>query len=200
MAGWFNLKPSNNFSSHHRSCRMSQKLSSANEVPTSHKGPKRRAGGTLANARAKAEPAFVVEEQVGFLLRAASQRNNEVFAQHMVNGLTRVQFATMAKLLEISSCSQNELGRLVLLDRASIKEVVSRLRKRGFIHVRPDALDRRQHILSLTELGRRTIRRGIALAPRITNKMLELLNAEESKEVLRLLQKMVLKTTRVADR
>ena len=107
---------------------------------------------------------FVLEDQVGFLLRAVSQRNTVLFSEGMVAGLTRVQFATMAKLLEIGSCSQNELGRLVLMDRATIKGVVSRLRKRGFIQVRPDAHDRRQHVLALTELGERTARRAIAVS------------------------------------
>lgn len=179
---------------------MLKKSSSTNETKASHKKSKRRESGITAKKRIRAKAAFVVEDQVGFLLRAASQRNNEVFSQHITNGLTRVQFATMAKLVEIHSCSQNELGRLVLLDRASIKEVISRLKKRGFILVRPDAQDRRQHILSLTELGRRTIQRGILIAPRITNKMLEPLDADERVEILRLLQKMVLRRTATSER
>ena len=134
---------------------------------------------------------FVLEDQIGFLLRAASQRNTVLFSESMVGGLTRVQFATMAKLLEIGFCSQNELGRLVLMDRATIKDVVSRLRKRGFIHVRPDAHDRRQHVLALSELGRRTARRAIAVAPSITDQMLERLTTAERKRVIKLLRKIV---------
>jgi MarR family transcriptional regulator, lower aerobic nicotinate degradation pathway regulator len=140
---------------------------------------------------------FVLEEQVGFLLRAASQRNTVLFSGGMVAGLTRVQFATMAKLLEIGFCSQNELGRLVLMDRATIKGVVSRLRKRGFIQVRPDVHDRRQHVLALTELGQRIARRAIAVAPAITDQMLERLNAAERKQIVRLLRKMVTETGRL---
>ena len=133
---------------------------------------------------------FVLEDQIGFLLRAASQRNTVLFSESMV-GLTLVQFATMAKLLEIGFCSQNEAGRLVLMDRATIKDVVSRLRKRGFIHVRPDAHDRRQHVLALSELGRRTARRAIAVAPSITDQMLERLTTAERKRVIKLLRKIV---------
>jgi DNA-binding MarR family transcriptional regulator len=155
------------------------------------KSSKHRASRSAIKAGARSKSAFIVDNQVGFLLRAVSQRNTEVFTQHMVDGLTRVQFATMAKLLEVGFCSQNELGRLVLLDRATIKEVISRLKKRGFIHVQPDTLDRRQHILGLTKLGKATVRRGIAVAPRITNKMLEQLDAGERAEIVRLLQKIV---------
>src|ERR1700751_716216 len=70
-------------------------------------------------SKSRTAPTFIVENQVGFLVRAVSQRNHVVFTRLMVAGLTRVQFAVLAKLLEIGSCSQNELGRLTLLDRAS---------------------------------------------------------------------------------
>jgi MarR family transcriptional regulator, lower aerobic nicotinate degradation pathway regulator len=134
---------------------------------------------------------YVLEDQVGFLLRAASQRNTVLFAKHMVGGLTRVQFAAVAKLLDIGSCSQNELGRLILLDRATIKGVVSRLRKRGLIDVQPHAKDRRQHVLGLTKLGQRAALRGVAVAPGITEKMLERLNPPERKQIVQLLRKML---------
>ena len=141
--------------------------------------------------RAKHSGHFVLEEQVGFLLRAASQRNTVLFAQMMVAGLTRVQFATMAKLYEIGHCSQNELGRLILLDRATIKGVVNRLRKRGFVRVRPDVDDRRQHVLGLTESGQKIVRRAIVVAPKITEQMLEHLNPAERKQIVALLRKLL---------
>jgi MarR family transcriptional regulator, lower aerobic nicotinate degradation pathway regulator len=140
-------------------------------------------------------PRFVLEDQVGYLLRAASQRNTVLFAELMGARLTRVQFATLAKLRELGSCSQNELGRLILLDRATIKGVVSRLRKRGFIRMQFDLEDRRQHVLSLTKLGQEATDRAIAIAPTITEKMLEQLNGAERKQIVRLLRK-ILKMSR----
>jgi MarR family transcriptional regulator, lower aerobic nicotinate degradation pathway regulator len=157
------------------------------------KGERRLSDGARQSrpAAEKKLGSFVLEDQVGFLLRAVSQRNTALFAKGMVAGLTRVQFATIAKLLEIGFCSQNELGRLILLDRATIKGVVSRLRKRGFIQVLPDANDRRQHVLGLTKLGQRTAQRAVAVAPGITEKMLERLNAAERKQIVKLLRKIV---------
>jgi MarR family transcriptional regulator, lower aerobic nicotinate degradation pathway regulator len=133
---------------------------------------------------------FVLEKQVGFLLRAASQRNTILFKKKMVHGLTRVQFAAMAKLFEIGSCAQNELGRLILLDRATIRGVVSRLRTRGFIQILPHQSDRRQHVLSLTNLGHKVVERAIAIAPSITEKMLAPLNAAERRQIVKLLRKL----------
>jgi DNA-binding MarR family transcriptional regulator len=131
-----------------------------------------------------------LEEQVGFLLRAASQRNTVLFKKEMVYGLTRVQFAALAKLFEIGSCSQNELGRLILLDRATIKGVVSRLRTRNFIQILPYQVDRRQHVLSLTKQGHKAVERAIAVAPTITQRMLEPLNVTERCQIVKLLRKL----------
>ena len=146
----------------------------------------RKSGG----ARNQKENAgFVLDDQVGFLLRAASQRNTILFAELMVARITRVQFATLAKLYELGSCSQNELGRLILMDRATIKGVVNRLRRRKYVQVAPDKRDRRQHVLSLTTLGQRITRRAIAVAPEITERMLERMNAVERRQIVALLRK-----------
>jgi DNA-binding MarR family transcriptional regulator len=148
----------------------------------------RRLHGRSRHARPRNDN-YVLEEQVGFLLRAASQRNTTLFKEAMVHGLTRVQFAAMAKLLAIGSCPQNELGRLILLDRATIKGVVTRLRRRRFLQVASDRADRRQHILSLTKLGRKVVERAIEVAPSITEKMLQPLNSQERTQILHLLRK-----------
>jgi MarR family transcriptional regulator, lower aerobic nicotinate degradation pathway regulator len=145
----------------------------------------------VANEPRKKAPTFIVENQVGFLVRAVSQRNHLVFTRLMGAGLTRVQFAVLAKLLEIGSCSQNELGRLTLLDRASIKGVVSRLKKRGYVQVQKDNLDRRQYLVGLTKLGQKSVKRGVAIAPRITEEMLRGLTGEERRSIVDLLKKIV---------
>ena len=58
-------------------------------------------------------PPYVLDEQVGFLLRVAMQRHTAIFMSQMVDGLTQTQFAALAKLLEVGPCSQNHLGRLI---------------------------------------------------------------------------------------
>jgi hypothetical protein len=56
---------------------------------------------------------YLLDEQVGFLLRVAMQRHTSIFMTRMIEGLTRTQFAALAKLYEVGPCSQNELGRLI---------------------------------------------------------------------------------------
>ena len=70
---------------------------------------------------------YVLDEQVGFLLRVAMQRHTSIFTTRMIEGLTQTQFAALAKLYEVGPCSQNHLGRLIYLDAATIKGVVDRL-------------------------------------------------------------------------
>ena len=80
-----------------------------------------------------AQPDYVLDDQVGFLMRVAMQRHTSIFMSAMIEELTQTQFAVMAKLHEVGPCSQNHLGRLVYLDAATIKGVVDRLGLRGFV-------------------------------------------------------------------
>jgi len=70
---------------------------------------------------------YVLDEQVGFLLRVAMQRHTSIFTSRMIEALTQTQFAALSKLHEVGPCSQNHLGRLIYLDAATIKGVVDRL-------------------------------------------------------------------------
>src|SRR6202790_1335114 len=105
----------------------------------------------------RAEPGkssrYVLDEQVGFLMRVAMQRHTTIFMSHMVDGLTQPQFAALAKLLDVGPCSQNHLGRLIYLDAATIKGVIDRLGLRGFVTTGSDPNDRRRRAVSLTEKG-----------------------------------------------
>ena len=70
--------------------------------------PKRKAPPSPARKR------YVLNEQVGFLLRVAMQRHTTIFTSRMIEELTQTQFAALAKLLEAGPCSQNHLGRLII--------------------------------------------------------------------------------------
>src|SRR5450631_3761422 len=87
---------------------------------------------------------YVLDDQVGFLLRVAMQHHTSIFTTRMIEGLTQTQFAALAKLYEVGSCSQNHLGRLIYLDAATIKGVVDRLGARGHVTALNDPNDRRR--------------------------------------------------------
>ena len=153
---------------------------------------------TLRRAKLKVLPAadpaadgrYVLDDQVGFLLRVAMQRHTAIFMSRMVEALTQTQFAALAKLYEVGPCSQNYLGRLIYLDAATIKGVVDRLVLRGFVTALNDPKDRRRRAVTLTARGRAATEAAMKIAAEITAATLEPLSAEERRTVARLLKKL----------
>jgi DNA-binding MarR family transcriptional regulator len=145
----------------------------------------------VAPAAEAAEPRRQgLEQQVGFLLRVAMQRNAAIFTARMIEGLTRTQFAALAQLYEVGPCSQNQLGRLIYLDAATIKGVVDRLGARGFITVLADPKDRRRRALALTGRGREVTEAAMRVAVQISTETLAPLTVEERRLAMRLLKKL----------
>ena len=134
---------------------------------------------------------YVMEDQVGFLMRVAMQRHTSIFTSRMVGDLTQTQFAALAKLAEVGTCSQNHLGRLIYLDAATIKGVVDRLRIRRLVTLDGDPTDRRRSMISLTRAGRRVAEKAVAVAHRITAETLIPLKRPEQRQVVRLLKKLI---------
>ena len=133
---------------------------------------------------------YLLDEQVGFLMRVAMQRHTSIFTARMAEGLTQTQFAALAKLHEVGPCSQNHLGRLIYLDAATIKGVVDRLALRGFLTALNDPKDRRRRAVALTDRGREATEAAIKVAAEITAATLTPLTPEEQRTIARLLKKL----------
>lgn len=131
---------------------------------------------------------YLVTEQVGFLLRTAAQRHTSIFASQMIEGLTAPQFSAMSKLMELGACSQNHLGRLIYVDVATIKGVVERLQARRLVISQKDPKDGRRHEITLTEAGRKLMKKAIPIAQRITEQTLTPLRPDDRDTLLRLLR------------
>lgn len=137
-----------------------------------------------------AMPAYLLEEQVGFLLRIAQQRHSNIFTSEMIENLTAPQFSALVKLMQLGPLSQNHLGRLIYLDVATIKGVVGRLRARGLVTAKDDPRDARRHMIEPTAAGRRLVEAAIPVAARITARTLEPLSEKEQETFLHLLKKL----------
>jgi DNA-binding MarR family transcriptional regulator len=133
---------------------------------------------------------YILDEQVGFILRQVSQRHASIFADRIGADLTPTQWATLAKLAERGTCSQNLLGRHTAMDAATIKGVVGRLSKRGLVETRADSKDARRIMVGLTEEGRRTVERVLPDATAITEATLAPLANAERETLLQLLAKL----------
>lgn len=141
-------------------------------------------------AEEEASGGYMLDEQVGFLMRIAMQRHTSIFTANMIDGLTQTQFAAMAKLHETGPSSQNQLGRLIYLDAATIKGVVDRLSVRGFVTALSDPKDRRRRAVTLTDEGRRVTEAALKVAAKITAQTLAPLTATEQRTIATLLKKL----------
>ncbi|WP_185984636.1 MarR family winged helix-turn-helix transcriptional regulator [Aureimonas mangrovi] len=134
---------------------------------------------------------YVLDEQVGFLLRKAYQRHMTLFSRAAGATLTATQFSTLFRLYsEPGPISQNSLGRLVAMDAATTKGVVSRLESQGLLTTERDKVDRRRYVLRSTEKGRALVQATIPVVKEITEATLEPLNARERQVFLKLLAKL----------
>ena len=137
---------------------------------------------------------YQLDEQIGFLLRKALQRNSEIFFSLMPGELTTTRFAVMAKLNEMGSLSQNELGRHTAMDVATTKGVVERLRKLGLVQTQQDPHDARKHIIKLTGIGEKMYSSITEKACEVSAKTLESLTISEALTLTVLLQKLTEQT------
>jgi DNA-binding MarR family transcriptional regulator len=135
---------------------------------------------------------YVLDEQVGFLLRRAQQRHTAIFAARIGrHQLTPTQFAALSKIHDEGIVSQNRLGRLTAMDPATMQGVIARLLDRGLIARAPDPKDRRRALLRLTPEGKSAYTESAANGKVISRETLSPLDARERTAFLRLLAKLV---------
>jgi len=130
---------------------------------------------------------YILDDQIGFMLRLASQRHASIFQAHALGDLTPTQFSVLIRVSELGECSQNRLGRLVAMDVATIKGVVDRLKKKELLQLMPDETDKRR---TLTEKAAELISDLHESGHRITEETLRPLSQTEAATLLRLLRKM----------
>lgn len=133
---------------------------------------------------------YVLEDQIGHLLRRAHQRATAIFQEIMTDGLTPQQYAALVKIGDFGTVSQNRLGRAVAMDPATSQGVTQRLLAKKLIHRTADPDDRRRAVLSLTPEGESLVARLIPLGARITEKTLQPIDPEERETLLALLLKL----------
>lgn len=139
--------------------------------------------------RNRSTASYLLDEQVGFVLRQASQRHASLFATRL-GDVTAMQWAALAKLCQVGPTSQNRLGRLTAMDVATVKGVVDRLMKRGFVVSQPDGDDARRRLLALTEHGRAFVEASLPGAFAVSADTLAPLTARERAIFMTLLAKL----------
>jgi DNA-binding MarR family transcriptional regulator len=141
-------------------------------------------------AETKPTHPYRLDDQIGYLLRLASQRHATIFHALTINGLTPTQFSALIRISEQGKCSQNRLGRLAAMDVATIKGVADRLRQKGLITTEPDPNDKRRTLISLSPTGTDLVARMQDVGHAITAETLNPLSASEQRTLLKLLRKL----------
>ena len=137
-----------------------------------------------------ARPSYILDEQIGFILRQVWQRHATIFAREIGINLTPTQWAALAKLNETGPCSQNQLGRLTAMDVATIKGVIDRLSARGLTETSADPDDGRRLLVSLTRAGQQLAEKAASNALLISKETLAPLDARERETLFALLNKL----------
>jgi DNA-binding MarR family transcriptional regulator len=136
------------------------------------------------------KPSYILDEQIGFILRQVWQRHATIFSREIgINNLTSAQWAALSKLAETGPCSQNQLGRLTAMDVATIKGVIDRLTARGLTETSSDPDDGRRLLVSLSRTGQQAVEKASPNALTITRETLAPLDAKERETLMSLLAK-----------
>ena len=147
------------------------------------------ASSAIASVDEASASKYRLDDQIGFILRQASQRHAALFAERF-GALTATQWAALSKLAEVGATSQNLLGRLTSMDVATINGVIDRLSRKGLVSSTADRSDARRRLLDLTVSGRTLVAEMTAAAHEVTCETLAPLSPRESATFLALLRRL----------
>jgi MarR family transcriptional regulator, lower aerobic nicotinate degradation pathway regulator len=132
---------------------------------------------------------YVLDDQIGYILRRVTQRHLLIFSE-TIPSITTTQFAVLARLEQLGPLSQNLLGRETAMDAATIKGVVGRLAKQGLVETSADPTDRRRLTVMLTGQGRALYTSSFDAALLVSAQTLSPLKPSERTTLLALLAKL----------
>lgn len=135
-------------------------------------------------------PPYQFSSQVGHLLRRAYQRHTALFQQFIPDSkLTVAQFVVMCALNDDGPASIASLVKATVVDQATIRGVVDRLKNRDLVTLQPDPVDRRKVMVTLTPSGEQLVKEMQPFARAITEETFGPLNEAERVALLYLLRK-----------
>jgi DNA-binding MarR family transcriptional regulator len=112
------------------------------------------------------------------LLHRAAQCADEIFGAEIKDGnLTPRQLAVLITVADNEGLSQTGIVERTGIDRSTLADLVSRLRKKGLLQRRRTKEDARTYAVKLTDEGRRLLRVAEPLAKRVDERLLATLQA-----------------------
>jgi DNA-binding MarR family transcriptional regulator len=139
------------------------------------------------------DPAVVLLSSAGFLLGKSALRLRERLDSALEPlGLTGKLLSVLKILNAEGAHTQHELGYLGCIDRSSAVVFIDALEKLGMVERSRKPGDRRAHVVSLTEKGRRTLPKAKLLEAKVQKAYLACFDGPERRTLMELLSKLVL--------
>jgi DNA-binding MarR family transcriptional regulator len=136
-----------------------------------------------------------IAERMGFLTGRIHQQMLRLVRQTDAfdEPLTGKHFGSLSVIIDEGPLSQHELGQRICVDRTTVVAVVDDLERAGFVHRRRNPEDRRAYALEATDAGRAwavEARKAVLEAER---ELLAPLSAAERKQLIGLMQRLLLR-------
>lgn len=136
-------------------------------------------------------------ERPGFLLRRCLQTTSGAFDKACADiGITPRQFDYLFVLNLMGESSQDQLGRMMGLDRATNLLVLRILKRKMFVSISVDSNDRRRRIVRLTDTGRETYRKAEPGAEASRQSVFECLTEKERVQFVEIMKKILVHAPR----
>ncbi|WP_040796395.1 MarR family winged helix-turn-helix transcriptional regulator [Nocardia higoensis] len=130
--------------------------------------------------RLTAKPSWLLTQ----LAVHAKKLSSECFAEAGARGY---HYRILATLAEFGPASQIDIGRRGNIDRSDVVAAINQLAEQGYVERSPDPADRRRNIVTLTEAGRRQLRRLDATLGEVQDELLAPLSPPDRETLTRLL-------------
>lgn len=135
---------------------------------------------------------YLFSDQIGHLLRRVYQRHTALFQQYIPDSqLTAAQFVVLCSVRDNGASSLADLVKATVIDQATVRGVVDRLKQRELVQVDHDPIDRRKVVINLTPIGQELVAQMEPFAKQITESTYGNLNAAERVALDFLLTKML---------
>ncbi|WP_319461357.1 MarR family transcriptional regulator [Micromonospora sp. RTP1Z1] len=131
-------------------------------------------------ARLRATPSWLLTQTAAYASRLVADGLGALDARGY-------HYRLLAALDEHGPASQADLGRCCGIDRSDVVAVLNELAAKDLVRRSPDPTDRRRNVVTLTDAGRRELRRMADALDRVQETLLAPLSTTERDELTRLL-------------
>lgn len=125
---------------------------------------------------------------VGDLLRRGQQAHERLWFEMVGSAITSAQYGVLLAVGRRPRSSQQQVSEEISIDKSTVGDVLHRLAARGLIELERDRVDRRRHVVLLTDEGRRAVIEASPAAMQVGDRFLRGLTFGEGERLLRLLR------------